>query len=120
MTSEDLALVKEFLASGEAVRKGLDILNTRAFKVNDSEFLITVGSASADGSCNMTYQEKTFRVEFGEFSEYCADMNAYLAKALPYGTVNVTVKKGGLEIPADDGKDAIVIANAGIIVRLAD
>ena len=43
-----------------------------------------------------------------------------VAKALPYGTVNVTVKKGGLEIPADDGKDAIVIANAGIIVRLAD
>ena len=43
-----------------------------------------------------------------------------VAKALPYGTVNVTVKKRGLEIPADDGKDAIVIANAGIIVRLAD
>ena len=43
-----------------------------------------------------------------------------VAKALPYGTVKVTVKKGGLEIPADDGKDAIVIANAGIIVRLAD
>tara|TARA_B100000405_G_scaffold22586_1_gene16791 strand:- start:592 stop:927 length:336 start_codon:yes stop_codon:yes gene_type:complete len=43
-----------------------------------------------------------------------------VAKALPYGTVNVTVKKGGLEIPADDGEDAIVIANAGIIVRLAD
>ena len=43
-----------------------------------------------------------------------------VAKALPYGTVNVTVKKGGLETPADDGKDAIVIANAGIIVRLAD
>ena len=43
-----------------------------------------------------------------------------VAKVLPYGTVNVTVKKGGLEIPADDGKDAIVIANAGIIVRLAD
>ena len=43
-----------------------------------------------------------------------------VAKALPYGTVNVKVKKGGLEIPADDGKDAIVIAKAGIIVRLAD
>ena len=43
-----------------------------------------------------------------------------VAKALPYGTVNVTIEKGGLEIPADDGKDAIVIANAGIIVRLAD
>ena len=29
-----------------------------------------------------------------------------VAKALPYGTVNVTVKKGELEIPADDRKDA--------------
>ena len=43
-----------------------------------------------------------------------------VAAALPYGTVNVTVSKGGLEIPADDGKDAIVIANAGIVVRMAD
>ena len=41
-----------------------------------------------------------------------------VAAALPYGTVTVTVEKGGLEIPSDDGKDAIVIANAGIIVRL--
>ncbi|MBL6689131.1 MAG: Lin0512 family protein [Pseudomonadales bacterium] len=43
-----------------------------------------------------------------------------VAGALPYGTVNITVEKGGLEIPSDDGKDAIVIANAGIIVRLED
>lgn len=43
-----------------------------------------------------------------------------VAKALPYGTVSITVEKGGLEIPSDDGKDAIIIANAGIIVRLAD
>ncbi len=41
-----------------------------------------------------------------------------VAAALPYGTVTVTVEKGGLEIPTDDGKDAIVIANAGIIVHL--
>ena len=43
-----------------------------------------------------------------------------VAAALPYGTVNITVQKGGLEIPADDGKDAIIIANAGIVVRLTD
>ncbi len=45
---------------------------------------------------------------------------ARVAAALPYGTVNITVAKGGLEIPADDGRDAIIIANAGIVVRLAD
>ena len=43
-----------------------------------------------------------------------------VAAVLPYGTVNVTVQKGGLEIPSDDGKDAIIIANAGVVVRLAD
>ena len=43
-----------------------------------------------------------------------------VAAALPYGTVSVKVQKGGLEIPGDDGKDAIIIANAGIVVRLAD
>ncbi len=41
-------------------------------------------------------------------------------KVLPYGTVNVSVIKGGLEIPTDDGKDAIVIANAGVVVYLDD
>ena len=44
---------------------------------------------------------------------------ARVARALPYGTVTVRVEKGGLQIPADDGKDDIVIANAGIIVRMA-
>ena len=43
-----------------------------------------------------------------------------VAAALPYGTVSVTVQKGGLEIPGDDDRDAIIIANAGIVVRMAD
>ena len=43
-----------------------------------------------------------------------------VAAVLPYGTVTVSVEKGGLEIPTDDGKDAIVIANAGVVVYLAD
>lgn len=45
---------------------------------------------------------------------------ARVAAALPYGTVEVKVSQGGLEIPADDDRDAIVIANAGIIVRMAE
>lgn len=43
-----------------------------------------------------------------------------VAAALPYGTVSISIEKGGLEIPNDDGNDAIVIANAGIIVYLKD
>mgnify|MGYP001626758118 CR=1 FL=1 len=53
MTSEDLALTKEFLLSPEAVAKGLDILNTRVFKNSESEFLITIGSINVDGDCTM-------------------------------------------------------------------
>ena len=37
-------------------------------------------------------------------------------KELPYGTVKVELKQGGLEVPNESGDDAIVIANAAIIV----
>src|SRR6202158_1558246 len=43
---------------------------------------------------------------------------AAVAKELPYGTVTVTAVKGGLEIPAEGGTDAIIIANAAVIVSL--
>jgi len=40
-----------------------------------------------------------------------------VAKALPYGSVTVSVEKGGLQIKNPDG-DHIVIANAGIVVHI--
>jgi uncharacterized protein (TIGR02058 family) len=43
-----------------------------------------------------------------------------VAKELPYGTVTVKAVKGGLEIPAESGGDAITIANAAVIVSLDD
>jgi Conserved hypothetical protein (Lin0512_fam) len=43
-----------------------------------------------------------------------------VAKELPYGTVKVTAIKGGLEIPAEQGSDAIIIANAAVIVSFDD
>ncbi len=45
---------------------------------------------------------------------------AAVAKELPHGIVKVTAVKGGLEIPAEQGGDAILIANAAIIVSLDD
>ena len=45
---------------------------------------------------------------------------AAVAKELPYGTVTVTAVKGGLEIPAEQGGDSIIIANAAVIVSLDD
>ena len=43
-----------------------------------------------------------------------------VAKTLPYGEVTVTTQKGGLEIPDEDGKDAIIIANAGVVVHIIE
>ncbi|MGJ4950303.1 Lin0512 family protein [Bradyrhizobium sp. HKCCYLS20291] len=45
---------------------------------------------------------------------------AAVAKELPYGTVTVTAVRGGLEIPAEAGSDAIIIANAAVLVHLDD
>jgi uncharacterized protein (TIGR02058 family) len=45
---------------------------------------------------------------------------AAVAKELPYGKVTVTAVKGGLEIQAESGGDAITIANAAVIVSLDD
>src|SRR5277367_341804 len=45
---------------------------------------------------------------------------AAVATELPYGTVTVTAIKGGLEIAAEQGSDAIIIANAAVIVSLDD
>jgi uncharacterized protein (TIGR02058 family) len=45
---------------------------------------------------------------------------AAVAKELPYGTVTVTAVKGGLEIAAERGGDAIIVANAAVIVSLDD
>ena len=40
-----------------------------------------------------------------------------VAGELPYGAVEVIVEKGGLEVPGPDGSDAIVIANAAVLVQ---
>jgi uncharacterized protein (TIGR02058 family) len=45
---------------------------------------------------------------------------AAVAKELPYGMVTVSAVKGGLEIADERGGDAILIANAAVIVSLDD
>lgn len=44
------------------------------------------------------------------------DLDA-VAQELPYGEVTVVAEKGGLEVPNADGNDAIVIANAAVLVH---
>ena len=43
-----------------------------------------------------------------------------VAKELPYGTVTVNAVKGGLESPAEQGTDSILLANAAVIVSFDD
>ena len=43
---------------------------------------------------------------------------AAVAAELPYGEVTVEVEQGGLDVPNDDGRDAICIANAAVLVYL--
>ena len=45
---------------------------------------------------------------------------AAVAKELPYGTVTVTAVMGGLKVDDERGGDAIIIANAAVIVSLDD
>ena len=43
-----------------------------------------------------------------------------VAETLPHGTGYVTAVHGGLEIPNEEGNDAMVIANAAVIVSFDD
>lgn len=45
---------------------------------------------------------------------------ASIAQEVPYGTVTVTPMLGGLDVPAPNGVDLMVIANAAILVSFTD
>lgn len=45
---------------------------------------------------------------------------AAVAAEVPYGTVTVSPVQGGLDIPAPQGTDGIVIANAAILVSFPE
>ena len=66
-----------------------------------------------------TPQDMFVDVTIGVPNPESVDTSA-VAKELPYGTVTVNAVKGGLEIPAANGGDAILIANAAVIVSLDD
>lgn len=43
-----------------------------------------------------------------------------IADEVPYGTVTITPVKGGLDVPAPNGADLMVIANAAILVSFPE
>lgn len=78
MTDHDLKLVKEVL-----MREKVDILNTRAFKHENGDIIITVGSIE-HSTRKVTHSDHNFEIKYGEFSSYLKDINYYLERALPY------------------------------------
>lgn len=79
MNDKDLALVKEFMND-----KNLDLLNTRAFKSNDSmKFIISVGSIDKNEK-EYKFKDAVFLVQYGEFSSYLSEVNFNLAKAIKF------------------------------------
>ena len=56
----------------------------------------------------------------GATGDGSTDDTSAVAKELPYGTVTVTAVKGGLKVDDERGGDAIIIANAAVIVSLED
>ena len=80
INKEDLDLVREFL-----LHMKIDVLNTRVHKVDDTHYLLTVGSVLTDGSQKgVEFKGKFFDVEYGEFAEYLEETIYYLQRALPY------------------------------------
>jgi hypothetical protein len=80
MTKSDLKLIKSFLES-----QNISPLNTRAFKRDDSHFIISVGSISTKSSKkDINFQGKKFDLEFGEFSEFLTQVNQNLEKAIEF------------------------------------
>ena len=78
MAPEDLKLVKEVL-----LKEKIDILNTRAFKNENGDILITVGSIE-HSTRSVEHSGRKFEIKYGEFSEYLKEMNYYLERAMEY------------------------------------
>jgi dipeptidyl-peptidase-3 len=72
-------LIAEFLQAEK-----VDILNTRAFKRENGQILITVGSIDKPASIKKEFKGVNFEIEYGEFSGYLEEMNYYLKRAAEY------------------------------------
>ena len=91
---------------------------TRAAKraVSDA---IRHSSLNFFGALNKSHNDMRLRVLIGVSDPSRVDEEA-VARELPYGKVEVQVVSGGLDVPNELGDDAIVIANAAVIVCFDD
>lgn len=95
---------------------GRDYTNAAKRAVSDA---IRHSSLNFFGALNKSRDDMRLRVIIGVSQPGGVDESA-VASELPYGRVEVEVVVGGLEVPNESGDDAIVIANAAVIVCFDD
>ena len=78
MTADDLTLIREFFTSTK-----LSPLNTRAFKLGDGNFVITIGSIQKS-KVSHDFKGAKISVEHGEFAPFLEEVTYYLSKAREY------------------------------------
>lgn len=63
----------------------MSLLNTRAFKISDGHYMITVGSIDNKLSRKgLEYNGNKFDIKYGEFGGYLKEVNMYLKKAMNF------------------------------------
>jgi len=91
---------------------GRDYTNAAKRAVSDA---IRHSSLNFFRALNKSPDDMRITVMIGIANPDAVDTDA-VARELPYGTVEVNVVQGGLEVPNETGDDAMVIANAAVIV----
>lgn len=91
---------------------GLDYTNAAKRAVSDA---LRHSSLNFFGPAGLSHRDMHVEVRVAVAEPDKLDL-AEIAAQVPYGTVTVTPVPGGLNVPAPQGDDAIVIANAAILV----
>ena len=91
---------------------GRDYTNAAKRAVSDA---IRHSSLNFFRALNKSPDDMRITVMIGIANPDAVDTDA-VARELPYGTVEVNVVQGGLEVPTETVDDAMVIANAAVIV----
>ena len=112
-----MALVRWFTEMGMGVDvHGRDYTNAARRAVSDA---LRHSSLSFFGPAGKTHHDMHVEVRIAVADPSAIDVAA-IAAEIPYGTVTVTPVQGGLDVEAPTGDDALVIANAAILVSFPD
>ena len=112
-----MALVRWITEMGMGVDvHGRDYTNAAKRAVSDA---LRHSSLSFFESAGKSHHDMNIEVVIAVAEPGAVDVNA-IAAEVPYGTVQVNVVAGGLDVPAPKGDDALVIANAAILVSFEE